>query len=160
LLDTIQSTLKVSANIEKSIQDLLDKQDQLTAELDQFKKAAAGKVKQDIIANLEERGGVHFVAQEVELDPSAIKDLAFQLKAEHAPFLGVFGSRAGGKTTISIAISDDLVADRGMHAGNMVRELAKEIGGGGGGQPFFATAGGKNPDGLSAALKKAAAYLA
>ena len=81
------------------------------------------------------------------------------MKAEQAPFFGVFGSSALGKVTLSIAISDDVVESRGLHAGNLVRELAYHIGGGGGGQAFFATAGGKNADGLQAAIDAALAKL-
>ena len=95
----------------------------------------------------------------MDLDAKNIKDLAFQLKAEQAPFFGVFGSQSGGKITLSIAISDDVVESHDLHAGQLVRELAAHIGGGGGGQAFFATAGGKNAGGLQAAIDAAVAKV-
>ena len=104
---------------------------------------------------IRDSSGIHAVGAVLDLDSKNIKDLAFQLKAEHAPFFGVFGSEAGGKVTLSIAISDDVVESHGLHAGNLVRELASHIGGGGGGQAFFATAGGKNAAGLQAAVDAA-----
>jgi len=89
------------------------------------------------------------------LDGKSVKDLAFQLKAEHAPFFGVIGSTHGGKVTLTVAISDDVVAGKGLHAGNLVRQLSAHIGGGGGGQASYATAGGGNRDGLAQAISEA-----
>jgi alanyl-tRNA synthetase len=71
----------------------------------------------------------------------------------------VFGCQQGDKAQLMVAISANLTKDKQLHAGNIVRELAKQIDGGGGGQPFFATAGGKNPEGLPLALKQALTYL-
>ena len=106
-------------------------------------------------SNLSVINGTNTYIGEIPLDAGAIKDIAFQLKNEKAPFFGVFGSNVGGKTTLTVAISDDLISEKDMHAGDIVRDLAKHIQGGGGGQPFFATAGGKNHDGLGAALDEA-----
>ena len=112
-----------------------------------------------MIASLKQVHGVNVVGAILELDAKNIKDLAFQLKSEHAPFFGVFGSTAGGKVTLSIAVSDDVVESHELHAGNLVRELASHIGGGGGGQAFFATAGGQNGHGLQTAIDLALAKL-
>ena len=94
------------------------------------------------------------------MDSGAIKDLAFQLKGEVDDLFMILGAEIDGKVVISIALSDSLVKGKDLHAGNMIRELAKEIAGGGGGQPTFATAGGKNASGISIALAKAKDYLA
>ena len=121
------------------------------------KEAAA--VKSDLASSLDTINGINTFIGEIPLDAGAIKDIAFQLKNEKAPFFGVIGSQVSGKVTLTVAISDDLVSGKDLHAGNIVRNLAKHIQGGGGGQPFFATAGGKNPDGLGAAFEEAKGLL-
>ena len=88
-----------------------------------------------------------------------MKDLAFQVKSKVDNLFLILGNEAEGKATITIAISDELAKEKSLHAGNLVRELAKEIKGGGGGQPFFATAGGKDPNGIENALEKAKAII-
>ena len=103
--------------------------------------------------------GINAIVEEVDLDAGSIKDLAFQLKAEIENLFMVLASNVDGKVTLTILVAEELVKSHDLHAGNMVRDLAKEIGGGGGGQPFFATAGGKNPNGIASALEKAKAYL-
>ena len=158
-LQAIKSLLKAPANIEKAVEDLLTKQSSLQKELDAVKQKEAAAAKSDLASNLDVVNGINTFIGEMPLDAGAIKDIAFQLKNEKAPFFGVFGSNVGGKVTLTVAISDDLVSDKDLHAGNIVRNLAKHIQGGGGGQPFFATAGGKNPDGLGAAFEEAKGLL-
>ena len=158
-LQAIKSLLKAPANIEKAVEDLLTKQSSLQKELDAVKQKEAAAAKSDLASNLDVVDGINTFIGEMPLDAGAIKDIAFQLKNEKAPFLGVFGSQIGGKVTLTVAISDDLVSGKDLHAGNIVRNLAKHIQGGGGGQPFFATAGGKNPDGLGAAFEEAKGLL-
>ena len=158
-LQAIKSLLKAPANIEKAVEDLLTKQSSLQKELDAVKQKEAAAAKSDLASNLDVVNGINTFIGEMPLDAGAIKDIAFQLKNEKAPFFGVFGSNVGGKVTLTVAISDDLVSGKDLHAGNIVRNLAKHIQGGGGGQPFFATAGGKNPDGLGAAFEEAKGLL-
>ena len=158
-LQAIKSLLKAPANIEKAVEDLLTKHSSLQKELDAVKQKEAAAAKSDLASNLDVVNGINTFIGEMPLDAGAIKDIAFQLKGEKAPFFGVFGSNVGGKVTLTVAISDDLVSGKDLHAGNIVRNLAKYIQGGGGGQPFFATAGGKNPDGLGAAFEEAKGLL-
>ena len=89
----------------------------------------------------------------------SIKDLAFDLKNSINNLYLVFASENEGKANLTVVISDNLVKERGMHAGNIIRELAKYISGGGGGQPHIATAGGKDPSGIPDALERAKALL-
>jgi len=154
-LKSVKHTLKSPPDLSKAVEELLQKQVELQKELDVFRHAAAQDLKSKAIQELQVIDGINVYVGELPLETGAIKDIAFQLKQEHAPFLGVFGSRAGGKPTLSVALSDELISERELNASNIVRELAKSIQGGGGGQPFFATAGGKNVDGLEDALESA-----
>ena len=158
-LASIRALLKGAADPAQAIDDLLKANTKMSKDIEAFQRAAAGNVKEDLIGKMTTLSGIHAVGAVLDLDSKNIKDLAFQLKAEKAPFFGVFGSEAGGKVTLSIAISDDVVESHGLHAGNLVRELASHIGGGGGGQAFFATAGGKNAAGLQAAVDAALAKI-
>lgn len=159
LIASIKNTLKNPIDISKALSDLLTQNNQLTKEIESLKAEKAKGVKKELIQNIEHKNGVNFIAQQVNIDAKSIKDLAFQLKAETENLFMVIGSHTDDKTTISVAISDNLINEKGLHAGNIVRELAKEINGGGGGQPSFATAGGKNPNGIGSALEKAKGYL-
>ena len=106
------------------------------------------------------RDGLSIITEQLaKLDAKSIKDLAFQLKSEHAPFVGVFASRNNGKAGIAVAISDDVISEKGLKAGEMVKELASYIHGGGGGQPMFAAAGGTYPEGIKEALSKAGGLI-
>ena len=161
LLAAIRETLKGAKDLPAAIAGLQSANTSLTKEVDAFRHAQAQQIKKDLVAGLSDVSGVQFIARELPLGNAEIKDIAFQLKSECAPFFGVFGTRSSdGKATLSVAISDDLVADKGMNAGAIIRDLARDINGGGGGQAFFATAGGKNPDGLAGALARAAEFLA
>ena len=93
------------------------------------------------------------------LDAAGIKDLSFELGGELENVVMLFGSDQKGKALLSCYISKNLVEEKQLNAGQMVRELGKYIQGGGGGQPFFATAGGKNPAGIEEALENAKQYL-
>jgi alanyl-tRNA synthetase len=158
-LNGIRALLKGSADPAQAIGDLLKSNAKMAKDIEAFQREAAGNVKGDLIANLKSINGINVCGAVLDLDAKNIKDLAFQLKAEQAPFFGVFGSQSGGKITLSIAISDDVVESHDLHAGQLVRELAAHIGGGGGGQAFFATAGGKNAGGLQAAVDAAVAKV-
>ena len=158
-LQGIRTLLKGAADPAQAISDLLKSNAKMSKDIEAFQREAAGNVKGDLISGLQTINGIQVSGAILDLDAKNIKDLAFQLKAEHAPFFGVFGSKAGGKVTLSIAISDDVVEQHDLHAGNLVRELAPHIGGGGGGQAFFATAGGKNAEGLQTAIDAAIAKV-
>lgn len=159
LLSVVRETLKNPADILKAVNDLVVRNQQLSKELEQYEKQKAGGVKEELISKLTQIGGVNFISAQVDLGAAETKDIAFQLRAEKAPFFGVLGSLADDKVTITCVMSDDVMSSKGLNASTIIRELAQHIQGGGGGQPFFATAGGKKPEGLQEALKKAASYL-
>ena len=105
----------------------------------------------DLENNAEDHGGVRVIAARTAMDAGSVKDMVFKLKGQ-GNTLVIFANAWEGKATVSIGISDEVVAHKGWHAGNAVRALAQHIKGGGGGQPAFATAGGKNPEGLDKVL--------
>ena len=159
-LEEVRELVKGSSNPVKSISGLQDENRALKKELEKLQAAAAGNVKEDLVQAFETVNGVNFLAARVPLtDKAAIKTLAFQLTGEHANTLLLLASETDGKPLLTLALSKDL-ADKGEHnAGTMIRELAKNIKGGGGGQPFFAQAGGKDASGLDAALTQVRGML-
>ena len=159
IIGNLKELMKNPPDLTKSIQDLLRQNQELTKQVEAFNKEKAIAVKNGLLNGVKEINGVKFISGKVDLEPASVKDIAYQLKGQLEDLFLVLGTESGGKATLTIMISEQLVKDRGYHAGNMIREIAKEISGGGGGQAFFATAGGKNPNGLPQALKKAESFL-
>ena len=158
-LDQVRQVLKAK-DVLKSIADLQARNADLQKQIEKLNKEKGAQVKQQLKSKITLVGDVEFIAEHVDLDAAELKDIAFQLKGEHAKLFGMFASQGNGKATITCVISEALAAERSLNAGAIIRELAKEINGGGGGQAFFATAGGTNPDGLSSVLEKAKSYIA
>ncbi len=132
------------------------KDDALFAAEVAFYVSAKHAVKNELAAKTETINGINFIAQKVELpNADAIKNLAYQLKDIVSDLFLVLAAAIDGKPNLTVMLSENLVKEKGLNASNIVRELAKEIQGGGGGQSFFATAGGQDLSGLESALKKA-----
>jgi alanyl-tRNA synthetase len=148
----LSELLKKPKNMVAAVQDLMDKNTKMSKEIEALKKVQVKQIKADVLAKVEDKGGINYVSEILDMDGGSIKDLCFQLKGEVDNLFAVIGGRADGKATISVVISDDLAKEKDFHAGNLVREAAKHIQGGGGGQPFFATAGGKDASGLPQAI--------
>ncbi len=151
-LDQVSFALKNPKDVVKAVEDLQAKNVHLQREIEVLQKEKAMNVKGELKGKIQQIGDVHFLGEILSLDGASIKDILFQLKGETENFLGVLGGNEGETCTLSIIASDSIIAAKGFNAGTMIREAAKHIQGGGGGQPFFATAGGKNPSGLQAAL--------
>ncbi|NJO68374.1 MAG: hypothetical protein HC830_03050 [Bacteroidetes bacterium] len=104
----------------------------------------------------EKKGDITFIASRVVVDnPQMLKDISFKVKSECENLYLVLGAEIDGKAHLAVTVSENLVETAGLNAGAIIREIAREVEGSGGGQPFFATAGGKNPAGLDKALEKA-----
>ena len=141
-------------NLVETITRAISENKELQAQLDEFKAQKAAMFKEELVKAAREINGVKVVAGVLPIEPQNAKDMAFQLRTQFPENLLVaIGCAVGGKPTLTVALSDDLVKD-GKNAGQIVREAGKLIQGGGGGQPHFATAGGKNADGLKAAVDK------
>jgi len=154
-LTTIAEQFKQPKSLTQAIENLLNEKQQLQKELEQLKIKAAANAKVELLAKVKKQNGINVLIEEVALDAGSIKNIAFQLKAEVKDLFMVLVSNAGGKPTISVLLSENLVKEKELNASQIVRELAKHIQGGGGGQAFFATAGGKRSDGIPAVLKAA-----
>ncbi len=158
-LDELALALKNPKDIVKAVNDLLAKNKTLTKEIESLQKEKAKSLKRDLKKQIAEYNGLNVLSEIVELDGGSIRDILFQLKGETDQFVGIIGGKADGKCTLSIIASDDVVKEKDFHAGNIIREVSKLIQGGGGGQPNFATAGGKNADGLQEAIAQVKSKL-
>ena len=152
LLNEIAGLVK-NKDLKKGVEQLITTNKTLEKQISTFKKSNAGNVKEDLLKEAVAVNGIRFIAQEVEMEGEDMKNVSFALRKEENLAM-VLAAKVDEKALLTVMLTDDLVAN-GMNAGAMIREIAKEINGGGGGQPFFATAGGAKPSGISAALEKA-----
>ncbi|MFX0558452.1 alanine--tRNA ligase [Maribacter sp. CXY002] len=139
----------------KAVISLQEENSELKKQIAGLLKDKAKSLKGDLLNELEEVNGIRFLAKKIDLDAAGIKDLSFSMGMDQQNLFLLFGAEQNGKALLSCYISKELVASKNLNAGNIVRELGKYIQGGGGGQPFFATAGGKNPAGIAEALTNA-----
>lgn len=150
--EEISAMLKKPKNLVGSIEELMQKNNSLQKEIEKLQKEKVRSLKAGLINKVVNKDEINFLSTILDLDGESIKDLCFQLKGELDNFVGVIGGKSDGKATVTIIISENIAKDKDLHAGNLVREASKLIQGGGGGQPFFATAGGKNQNGLNDAV--------
>ncbi len=155
MLFEIKDLLNNAQDPVKAVEGLRDENTALRKQVEQLLKDKAKGLKNELIGELEELNGIQFLAKKVDLDAAAIKDIAFEMGGQISNLFLLLGAEKDEKAILSCYISKDLVSNKGFNAGQIVRELGQFIQGGGGGQPFFATAGGKNPKGIENALKKA-----
>jgi alanyl-tRNA synthetase len=142
------------------LNELLNENNALLKKVEQFTADKTQQVKQQLLTRIKQIGGINVIAEVVDLPSAdAIKNLSFELKNQVDNLFFIAGAEIDSKALLSLIISDNIVKDKNLNAINIIRELSKEIQGGGGGQPFYATAGGKNPDGLLKAIAKAEAFL-
>ena len=150
----LKGLLNNAPDLIATVQRAIAENKELQSQVDEFKAQKAQQLKQILIEKARDVNGVKVISGVLPMEAQHVKDIAFQLRGQFAErLLVVIGSEAAGKPTLTVSISDDLVAE-GKNAGQYVREAGKLIQGGGGGQPHFATAGGKNPEGLKAAVDK------
>jgi alanyl-tRNA synthetase len=156
LIEEIKQLLKNPKDISKGLSNLIDENAQLQKQLQSLYKEKAGGIKKEMIAKIEKKNGINFITHLIQFDSAEeIKNLLFELKNEVPDLMCVLAAEVNGKPSISVIVNDTLVKEKNINAGNIVRDLAKEINGGGGGQAFYAQAGGSNLEGLANALEKA-----
>ncbi|RZT93202.1 alanyl-tRNA synthetase [Ancylomarina subtilis] len=155
-LKEIERTFKSSQNLLKNIEALISENSEMKKGLEAFEKAQLKLVKNALKSEISETKGVNFISKKMNVKSAGdIKDIAFLLKSEVENLVFIAGADLDGKANLTIMFSDNLVKEYDLNAGAIVREAAKEIKGGGGGQAFFASAGGKDPQGIDAAISTA-----
>ena len=155
-LKEVSSLFNNPADLKGAVEDLMAKYQQLTRQAEANEKENAGKLKMELLQQIESVNGINFLAKQLKVDHASIlKDIAFQLKGEVMNLFLVLAAEIDGKANIHVMISDNLLKEKGLNAGGIIRDLAKAVNGSGGGQPFYATAGGKEPAGIPLLLENA-----
>ena len=158
-LESISSILKKPKNIEKSVIDLIDQNSELTKQIELLNKEKAALVKKELKQKIIEINGLNFLGEKVNLNTASIKDVLFQLKGEQKNFVGILANAELNKCGLSVILSENLIEDKNLNAAKIIKEISHHIRGGGGGQAFFATAGGKDQNGIATAIEELKAML-
>ncbi len=154
-IKAIKELFNNAKDLKTTIQKYIEEHDAMRKSIEKFNAEVVERAKDKLLAQMKVINGVKVVTAVLPMKADSAKDLVFKIRAaEPEHLLCVVGSVFANKPTLSVIVSEDLVADHGVNAGKIIREAARLIQGGGGGQPHFATAGGKNADGLSAAVDK------
>jgi alanyl-tRNA synthetase len=155
ILKAVKAFFNNAKDLQGVIKKYIEEHDSMKKEIESFQAQAVERAAKQLVEKAREVNGVKVVTAVLPMNPAAAKDLAFKIRtAVDGSLLCVLGTHDNQKPQLTIMLSDDMVSEQGLNAGQMVREAAKLIQGGGGGQPHFAQAGGKNADGLSAAVDK------
>jgi alanyl-tRNA synthetase len=158
-LNEVKAALKNPQDILKALTSLQEDNAKLSKQIEALMKDKVKNMKSELASQIQEINGVKFLAKQVDLNPEGAKDLAYELGNIGTNIFLVLATAEEGKPMLSCYISKELVTEKSLNAGNVVRELGKYIQGGGGGQPFFATAGGKKVEGIKEALEKAVDFV-
>jgi alanyl-tRNA synthetase len=160
LIHEVKNLLKQPKDVVKSLTALLDENSGLQKQVDIFLREKAQSLKATLSQELRAINGINFIAKKIDIDSAeTIKNLSFEMRNQHNNLFMVLASEISGKPSLSLIISDNLVSEKNLNASKIIRELAKEIQGGGGGQAFYATAGGTKLEGMESALQKALAFI-
>ena len=155
-LNKIKELLKSPTDLIKAVESLLDERNGLQKRIVSLENEKIQSLKTTLVDNMKKHSTFNLIVEKVDV-PSAdsLKQLSYELRDQIENLIAVFGTEIAGKPQLSVFIAENIVQETGLNAGKIVKDLAKEIRGGGGGQPFFATAGGSDASGLDAALDKA-----
>ena len=160
VINKISELLKYPKDLEKSVRNLISENASMLKQIEKFNKHKIKNLKSDLISKITKVENINVISARIDINSAdAIRDLAFQIKGQVKNLFMVTGADMDGKANLTIMISDNLVKEKNLNASQIIKEAAKEIKGGGGGQPFFATAGGTDPGGINMAIKKAVDYL-
>ena len=155
-LQAVRHLLKSGKNTPQMVEQLLQENKKLKKELEQLQQQQTAQLKDELLKKAEQRETFKLLAEQVAVpDSKSLKNLVFQLEKSLQPAVIVLGAAIHDKPQLMVAISKEIAGKDGLDAGKMVRQLAAHIQGGGGGQPFFASAGGKNAAGLAQAVEEA-----
>ncbi len=160
IISQLKETLKNPMDIAKSVKGLNEERHELQKQIEHLNKEKALNIKSKLINSKEKINEIEFIAEFLDVDLAVLKDISFNIIRDSENIVLVLGTNNKGKAFISVAISENLIKDQGLNAGNLVKEISKEIQGGGGGQAHYASAGGKNPQGINRAIEKAKEIIA
>ena len=156
IINDIKNTFKSSGKILDQVKELITENTKMSREIEVLEKNRLKIIRKNLLSKVVEISEINFIGEIIEINSAGtMRDLAFQMKTEIKNLFLLTGAEINGKANLALMISDNLVKERGLDAVNIIREIAEKINGGGGGQPFFATAGGKNPSGLNDAISMA-----
>ncbi|MBP1666124.1 MAG: alanine--tRNA ligase, partial [Bacteroidetes bacterium] len=159
-LEEIAVMLKSQGNVKEGVEKLIAENSDLRKSIGKFKSQSAKASLQELLEKATQINDIKFISGQVEADsPDTLKFMASELRKNPDDIIAVIGSSIAGKASLVIVVSDNLVHKKKISAAGIIKEISPEINGGGGGQPFLATAGGKNPDGILKAIKRAEEYV-
>jgi len=159
-LNVVKEQFKNPANLIKAVELHFAEYDNISKQLAEYEKEKAEKVVEMLIKSIKNTNGINTIFSQISLNNAGLlRDISFRVKAKVDNLFMVLSAQINNKANIAVTVSENLVTEKGLHAGKIVKEIAKEIDGNGGGQPFYATAGGTNVNGLSNALKKAENFV-
>ncbi len=160
MLNEVKALLKNNKDVVKSLSNLVDENAELQKQLHSLLKEKAQNIKQDLLTKVQSKNGMNVIIEKIHFDSAEdIKNILFEIRNQVENCVCIIGAEVKGKPSISVILDDNLVKEKSLNAGTIIKDLAKEINGGGGGQPFYAQAGGSKPEGLDAALAKAKAMF-
>ncbi len=158
-IETLKQLVKNPMEPLKAVQQLLEQNAEMKKNIEALNHEKAIALKGNLLKEIENIDGINFLATRIDTDATTAKTILFALKESTTNLFALIAGEYENKPSISIIISDDLIKTKSLHAGNIVRELAKHIQGGGGGQPCFATAGGKNTKGIDEVINDAKKFI-
>ena len=160
LLNEVKALLKNNKDVVKSLSNVLEENTDLQKQVQVFMREKAQTIKRDLLSKIKSANGINFICELVVFDSAEeLKNMLFEIRNQTENCVCIIGAEVKGKPSISVIISDNLVKDKHLNAGTMIKDLAEEINGGGGGQPFYAQAGGSKLEGLKVAIDKAKALF-
>lgn len=160
MLNEVKALLKNNKDVVKSLSNLVDENAELQKQLQSLLKEKAQNIKNDLLTKVQAKNGMNVIIEKISFDSAEdIKNILFEIRNQVENCVCILGAEVKGKPSISVILDDNLVKEKNLNAGAIIKDLAKEINGGGGGQPFYAQAGGSKPEGLDAALAKAKAMF-
>jgi alanyl-tRNA synthetase len=160
LLNQINELLKSPKDVVKAISSLIESNSSLQKNISAYQAKEINELKDRLVGKIQSKNGINYLIEQLVVPTAdSLKNLAFDLQNSQESMFCLLVSEIDGKASLALAISKNLVDEKGFNAGQIIRELAKEVEGGGGGQAFLATAGGQNPAGIPKVLDLAKTYL-
>jgi alanyl-tRNA synthetase len=160
IIEELKELFKGQSDIVKAVKALQEERNALLKKIEILENEKLQEVKERLYAKIISVGDINMIAEVVEVHSAdALKQLAYELKAKIGDLYCVLGAEVNGKPQLAVMIAENLIASKNLNAGQIIKEIAKEIKGGGGGQPFFATAGGNDVSGLKSAIEKGKSFI-